>query len=320
MLFRLITVMAILLVAAPIASMADDAQAGELFIGHIRADTIDYVMQYKNGVWRASSAEVPHMLSKPMSIGSYAKTYWNRGPEIFATWYEINAPEPVAIQSKNVFVEHPRNCEGAVLVMRTDGGGKNGPGRAWVATRKGGLRWNAFEDAGYLVSNPDYPMFKSSSVAPITKEYESLVTQIKSQWSAMEPEVNPTPDLGTNFKQRLRSAEYEEFLVQRAVLSNRQVLVYFLSFKKVRSVYVWYRGWALVAPDGNVSWPFATIALPGGPITTMLFPDGILEVEKKLYLFANANSGYRAEKWVFEFANGKFNYQTNALMEMCMPD
>ena len=320
MFLRLIPFLALILVTAPIASSAADAQVDEFFIGHLRADTVDYIMQYKNGVWRSPSADVPRTLSRPMSIDQYARTYWKREPEIFSAWYEINSVQPVIVRSKDVSIDFPRQCEGAVLVMRTDGGGKDGPGRAWVATRKSGLRWNDFKDAGYVTSNPEYPMIKSSPVAPIRKEYEPLIAQVKSKWLALEPEVNPASDLGANFKQRLRSADFEEILVQRSVLSNHQTFVYFLGLKKVRSVIAWYRGWALVEPDGSVSWPFAAIALPGGPTTTMLFPDGILEVGKKLYLFANVNSGYRTEKWVFEFTNAKFNYQTNALMEMCLPD
>jgi len=320
MFFRLIAALTFACVVALIGFSVANAQENEFFIGHLRADTIDYIMHYKNGTWKQPSGEFPPSSSPPMSLDSYARTYWKRGPEVFATWYEINPPEQVAIRSKHVFVEHPGNCEGAVLVMRTDGGGKNGPGRAWVATKKGGLRWNAFETVGHVADNPDYRLFKFSSVATIQKGYEPLVNQIKSLWSALEADVSPAPDLGANFKERLASAEYEEFLVQRAVLSNRQSLVYFLSTKRVRSVYAWYRGWALVAADGSVSWPLSVIALPGGRTVEQLFPEGILEVSNKQFLFANVHANWRTEKWIFDFANGKFNYQTNVLVELCLPD
>lgn len=320
MCYRLIAAMTIASVVATIGLPIANAQESDFFIGHIRADTIDYIMHYKNGTWKQPSGEIPPSSSPPMSLETYARTYWKSGPEVFATWYEINPLEPVAIRSKNVFVEHPGNCEGAVMVMRTDGGGKIGPGRAWVATKKGGLRWNTFETVGHIADNPDYRLFKFSWVAPIQKEYEPLVKQIKSRWLALEADVSPTPDLGANFKERLASAEYEEFLVERAALSNRQSLVFFLAAKRVRSVYAWYRGWALVGADGSVSWPYAVIALPGGRTVEQLFPEGILEVGEKQFLFSNVSAQYRTEKWIFEFANGKFNYQTNVLVEWCLPD
>lgn len=291
-------------------------------IGLLRADTVDYIMYFKNGSWSKSVLlqEVNNHQNRQTKLGveEYARKFWGSSGVTFSNWYEINQTKPIPVRSQYAFLNYPGKCviERGVMTMRTDNGGK----RAWVSTRKAGLRWNDFEYVAHSFRGEIHnSIYKHVSPTPVPKEYELLVNEVKSRWASSDINTHSGKGRKDDVEQntRLAKMEYHEFEMEQTPLSKGRKLLFFFGRKYSSDLGAEYRAWAIAESDGSVIW-VSDRRNPGD----FVVPDGVLEFDDKLYLIVEVHEDSdkdRRAKKIFEILDGKLTYRSETRVQGCDP-
>lgn len=284
---------------------------------------------------------------------AYAKLVWGNGASDFKQWFQTNKPYQEPVRPLHSFVGGSSgDCSADAAVLQTNYSETGNPDAAgqtvkkrkrsrvevWVATKTIGYKWNESEEIADVILDPEYAQqYKDNPrIKPLPAQLEPLVEQIKSKWSELEgatvQNIKVPKEQHAALKRELRKTSYHELKVRRTVFSTgRATLLYFESTKYFRSplirnpieednatIGVSYRGWALIHPDGSISWPTAFVNLEPGYSANVEFyvsaaPYALLEINDKQYLITDFSkhfgNGIQVRTAIFELIGEKFVQQ-----------
>lgn len=327
---------AVLVLVAASLLPAVPARAEEVAFGLLNMKSIGRIVYYRNGEWVKPQdhhkASLRYAVMGPgdthAEVGHYAKLIWGSSASVFRQWFPVNTPNSTVHLFKDAMA-----CEqGSTLIVTNSEASSSPNAESWVATKTSGFVWQEFTGALEIVDKP-HPRslhVDGKKADQIPDLYRQLMEQIKSKWAAVESETvaGMWVEAGDEekIKAMLRDSPYTILSVTRAPIPGRKMtLFYFRGAKGLRSplfrgddhaVGVNYRGWALLHPDQNITWPAIKVGVGTTyskrgdyPYYRHIEPVSLVEIDKRTWLLTDAwnevSEGGRDIE-VYELVDGKF--------------
>jgi len=307
----LLLMLPFLALASPITAVT----AKELTFGVLHNDgAITDILYYRNNLWEEIS---------DLKASSFSR--WYR----VNTASNINPIRTVKVRSWGT----GGDCNEVDWAIQTDADISSSTGEhssTWLANRSDGYAWSTFENVTFVVSRSDDT--RLARVKEIPASLLPLAVNIKSRWSEMERAVITkmvAPEHHSKIKGEISSTPPLHFAVERTVWTESNITVFYFHAMKIfhspfipknflydgENLFIDYRGWAVLYPNGRIAWPSAFVHLmPSGENAVepyqRVHPAALLEIDGHQYLIARSDTdsgkGVTIFKEVFELVDGKF--------------